>query len=253
MTLDATTLATMFPFLSNSLSMSGGVLVGLTGANAPVLLNPWDRSLENPHLFIGGVTGSGKSYLGKLLVERDLLVNARRGDQCFVIDPDLEYEGLAEALGGTVMRLAPGSRQRLNPFDLLPPGCDLSTYLREARKGDRLAEKIQDLHAMLDILLAEYGAGSPSSSIGGGSGGGGVLTKREKGLLDRALYETYRRVGIVGDPRTHDRQPPLLRDLYEILKSGLCGPDASDLAGRLSRYVSGSLSSLFSDCTSVDL
>jgi type IV secretory pathway VirB4 component len=80
-----------------------------------------------------------------------------------------------------------------------------------------------------------------------------MLTKREKGLLDRALYETYHRVGITGDPRTHQRHPPLLHQLYELLKSGLCGPDETDLAGRLSRYVSGSLSSLFSDVTSIDL
>jgi hypothetical protein len=65
-TLDATTLATMFPFLSNSLYMPDGVLMGITETREPVMLNPWDRSLENPHLFIGGVTGSGKSYLGKL-------------------------------------------------------------------------------------------------------------------------------------------------------------------------------------------
>src|SRR6266487_2036490 len=244
-TLDSTTLATMFPFLSNSLMMLGGVLVGVSETHEPVLLNPWDSSLENPHLFIGGVTGSGKSYLGKLLVERDLLLNWQRGDQCFVIDPDLEYQQLAEALGGTVVRLAPGSAQRLNPFDLLPPRCDFRTYLVEASKGDRLAEKIQDLHAMLDIILAEDV--SPSSS------GGGMLTKREKGLFDRALYETYRRVGISGDPHTHYRQPPLLHQLYELLKSGLCGPDETDLSGRLYRYVSGSLSSLFSDFTSVDL
>ena len=98
---------------------------------------------------------------------------------------------------------------------------------------------------MLDILLAEDV--SPSSS------GSGMLTKREKGLLDRGLYETYSRAGITGDPRTHRRQPPLLRDLYDILQSGLCGPDETDLCGRLYRYVSGSLSSLFSDVTSVDL
>jgi hypothetical protein len=244
-TLDSTTLATMFPFLSNSLVMPGGVLVGISETHEPVLLNPWDNALENPHMFIGGVTGSGKSYLGKLLVERDLLLNWQRGDQSFVIDPDLEYQQLAEALGGTVVRLAPGSVQRLNPFDLLPPRCDPSVYLREASRGDRLAEKIQDLHAMLDILLAEDV--SPSST------GSGTLTKREKGLLDRGLYETYHRAGITGDPRTHRRQPPLLRDLYDILKSGLCGPDETDLCGRLYRYVCGSLSSLFSDFTSVDL
>jgi hypothetical protein len=106
---DSTTLATMFPFQSNSLAMPGGVLVGMSETHEPVLLNPWDSALENPHVFIGGVTGSGKSYLGKVLVERDLLLNWQRGDQCVVIDPDLEYQQLAEALGGTVVRLAPAS------------------------------------------------------------------------------------------------------------------------------------------------
>ncbi len=244
-TVDSTTLATMFPFVSNSIIMPGGILVGISETHEPVLLNPWDGSLENPHLFIGGVTGSGKSYLGKLLVERDLLLNWQRGLQSFVIDPDLEYQPLAEALGGTVVRLAPGSLHHLNPFDVLPPRCDLSVYLREASRGDRLAEKIADLHAMLDILLAEDT--SPTST------GLGMLTKREKGLLDRALYEVYQRAGITSDPRTHSRKPPLLRDLYDILKSGLCGSDETDLCGRLYRYVSGSLSSLFSDQTSVDL
>src|SRR5436853_7782856 len=113
---------------------------------------------------------------------------------------------MAEALVATVGRLAPGSSQRLKPFDLLPPRCDFRTYRVEASKGDRLAEKIQDLHAMLDIILAEDV--SPSSS------GGGMLTKREKGLLDRVLYETYRSVGSTGDPRTRHRQPPLLSQPY---------------------------------------
>jgi hypothetical protein len=106
-TVDSTTLGTMFPFQSNSIIMPDGILVGISETHEPVLLNPWDATLENPHLFIGGVTGSGKSYLGKLLVERDLLLNWRRGLQSFVIDPDLEYQMLAQALGGTVVRLAP--------------------------------------------------------------------------------------------------------------------------------------------------
>src|SRR5258707_14331235 len=98
---------------------------------------------------------------------------------------------------------------------------------------------------MMNIMLAEEVTACASGS--------GMLTKREKGLLDRALYETYGRAGISGDLRTHNRQPPLLHDLSAILKSGSCGPDETDLSGRLSRYVSGSLSSLFSDVTSVDL
>jgi type IV secretory pathway VirB4 component len=80
-----------------------------------------------------------------------------------------------------------------------------------------------------------------------------VLGTREKALLDRALYETYRKVGISSDPRTHYHQPPLLRDLAEVLKSGICGQDEFDLALRLSRYVEGSLAGLFANQTNVAL
>ncbi len=241
-TLDTTSLATAFPFLSNSLSMPGGVLMGMTDTGEPVLLNAWDETLENPHTFIGGVTGAGKSYLGKLLIERDLLLHGPQAQHCYVIDPDQEYTPLAQALGGSVVRIAPGSTHHLNPFDLLPAGCDFPTYLHEATRGDRLAEKVQDMQALFDILLADY---VPSGST--------PLSKREKGLLDRALYETYRKVGITPDPRTHYHAPPLLRDLYEVLKSGVCGTDDYDLTARLYRYVSGSLSGLFADQTDIDL
>jgi Helicase HerA, central domain len=242
LTLDTTSLATAFPFLSNALSMPGGVLVGMTDTGEPVLLNAWDDTLENPHAFIGGVTGAGKSYLGKLMIERDLLLHGKSGRHCYVIDPDQEYTHLAQALGGNVARIAPGSEQHLNPFDLLPAGCDFQAYLREARRGDRLAEKVQDLQALLDIMLADY---VPSGST--------PLSKREKGLLDRALYETYRKVGITPDPRSHYHQPPLLRDLYDVLTSGVCGADEYDLSSRLFRYVQGSLAGLFAEQTDIDL
>jgi hypothetical protein len=237
-TLDAASIATTFPFMSNALMMPYGTFLGLTGTGEPVLLDPWDAGLENPHAFLGGVTGGGKSYLGKLWIERGLLINGRDGERCAVIDPDGEYGRLAESMGGSVIRLAAGSEHHLNPFDLIPPGCDFETYLENVKRIDRLAEKIQDLHTLLDLMLADHGS---------------VLGAREKALLDRALYEVYRRVGISPDPRTHYHQAPLLRDLSEVLKSGVCGVDEYDLGIRLSRYVEGSLAGLFSNQTNVQL
>ncbi len=237
-TLDSTSLATTFPFLSNSLIMPSGCLLGMTGAGEPVLLDPWDPSLENPHAFVGGVTGAGKSYLGKLWLARSLLFNGAQGERCSVIDPDGEYAPLAEAFGGSVIRIAPGSEHHLNPFDLLPPGCDMGTYVEEVKRMDRLAEKIQDVHTLLDLMLADHGT---------------FLGMREKALLDRALYEVYRRVGISSDPRTHYHQPPLLRDLADVLRSGICGTDAFDLGLRLSRYTEGSLAGLLNSQTNVPL
>ena len=86
-----------------------------------------------------------------------------------------------------------------------------------------------------------------------GPGGVTTLTAREKGLLDRALYETYRQVGITADPRTHGRQAPLLGNLYGVLRSDVCGKDEYGLADRLYRFVHGSLSGPFNAPTDVAL
>jgi conjugal transfer ATP-binding protein TraC len=98
------------------------------------------------------------------------------------------------------------------------------------------------LHALFDIMLSDHGPGGVTT-----------LTAREKGLLDRAIYETYRKVGITADPRTHDRQVPLVRDLYDVLRSNVCGKDEYGLADRLYRYVHGSLAGPFHAPTDVAL
>lgn len=252
--LDISSLKTAFAFLSNALVMKGGVLLGATESGELVLLDPWHPSLENPHCLLCGVTGSGKSTTGKLWVERSLLLSGLHGERIWVIDPDGEYGRIAHALNGEVVRFAPGSQARLNPFDLVPPSYDQDAYLHafdqprdqrdQRERVDRLAEKIRDLRRLLNIMLAEKGT---------------TLSVRERAMLDRALYETYRRVGISSDPRTHSQQPPLLRDLAEVLTSDFCGSDEDngyngyDLALRLSQYTEGSLSGLFSGPTNVNL
>ena len=238
MTLDTASVATTFPFMSNALLMPGGTFLGVTSTGEPVLLNPWDPSLENPHAFIGGSTGAGKSVVGKLWMIRSLFMHGKNGEQALVIDPDGEWGPVVEAVGGVTVRIAAGSPYHLNPFDLLPPGCDLPTYLEEVQKEDRLGEKILDLLSLLDLMLADHGS---------------TLGASARSLLDRALYETYRRVGITLDPATHFHQPPLLRDLADVLASNVCGADAFDLGVRLARYIDGSLASLFAEQTNVRL
>ncbi len=197
-TLDSSSLATAFPFISNALFMPTGVLVGVTPGGEPVAIDEWDESMDNPHEFCGAVSGAGKSYFYKLRIMRELLRHRRQGLQVVVIDPEKEYEDLCRTLGGDFVRLAPGSQQHLNPFDLLPVGSDLNSYLRDRSQGDRLADKVQGLHALFDIMLADRGPEGVST-----------LSSREKGLLDRAIYETYRQVGITTDPRTHGQRVPL--------------------------------------------
>jgi type IV secretory pathway VirB4 component len=79
---------------------------------------------------------------------------------------------------------------------------------------------------------------------------GSTLSQREKGALDAALLETYRRAGITRDATTHGQPAPVLRDLYSVLRDQ---GDPHGLADRLERYVDGSLGRVFSSPTSVDL
>ncbi len=238
LTTTCTALATMLPFVSDQIMMPEGILLGVSASGEPVLLDPWGAGMDNPHEFWGGISGAGKSFAIKLRIIHELLVYPQL--QVVVIDPAGEYHKLAHAMGGRTIRIAPGSAQSINPFDLLPAGVDLERYVREYR-GDRLAEKIHNLHSFLDILLADY---TPTPT---------TLKAQEKSLLDRVLYEAYRRVGITADPRTHGRPAPLLRDVYEVLRDGVVGQDGTGLAERLERFVSGSMAGLFSRPTNVAL
>lgn len=240
--LDTMSVAYGFPFVASGLAMPGGVLEGVSASGEPVIIDDWADELDNPHRFIGAVTGAGKSYYCKLKILRELLVRYQEGLHIAVIDPEREYERLCLALGGTFVRLAPGSAQHLNPFDLVPQGIDLAAYIADRSRGDRLAEKVQCLHALYDLMLSDRG---PTGVT--------MLSTREKGLLDRATYEAYRRMGITSDPATHGNRPPVLLDLYEVLVSGAAGKDEYGLCDRLYRYVQGSLAGTFSAPTDVQV
>lgn len=243
-------LKTFFMFLSNSLFQQNGILEGITPGDEPVVLDWWNPAQRNANRLIVAPSGTGKSFKTKLDLLRQFLLYCRnnRGEtagqqpafQGMIIDPEREYRRLTRELSGQWIRLAPGSRDHINPFDL--PSAEQQRADAEGSHGDVLADKIHQLHALMDILLSDRTAH-----------GAGTLSSAEKGLLDRALYATYRKLGITSDLRTHNRPAPLMRDLFAVLQSGGCGPDPTGLAQRLQRYVQGSLSGIFSGPTNVAL
>ncbi len=225
--LDTSSLATMFPFASSSLSMARGVLYGVaTPSQAPVIIDPFDPSLANANLTIFAQSGAGKSYFTKLMALRNLLA----GVDVLVVDPEDEYQRLCAAVDGQSIRMASSSAQHLNPFDLPPTDADVADR-------DPLAEQVAALLGLLELLLAEPGE---------------PLGSQERAILDRALFQTYAAVGISADPTTHDRPAPLLRDLATTLVA-MPGDLSQSLATRLERYISGSLAGLFAGPTNVEL
>lgn len=232
--LDTTSAATMIPFTSSHLSMERGIFYGVSvHNNSLVIFDPFSRELENANKVVFAKSGAGKSYACKVEALRALML----GIEYYVIDPEDEYRRVCDAVGGQYIRLSGTSSHHINPFDLPVRQAGLPASMprddREAR--DPLAERLLALQGLLGLMLADRGS---------------ALSQREKGALDAALLETYRRAGITRDPRTHLRPAPVLRDLYAVLREQ---GDPYGLADRLERYVDGSLGRVFSSPTSVDL
>jgi hypothetical protein len=239
--LDTSALAATLPFVGPSLAMENGMLVGLDRASqTPVLLDPFDRSLDNANLAVIAPAGSGKSFFCKLLMLRQLI----NGTDCIAIDPENEYSRVAEAADGQVVRLAASSAHHINPFDLPPAPTNAGSDSDRGQEEDPLAERVTALLGLLEVMLCG------SSTTAGRSTS---LDNHERAVLDRAIYRTYAEAGITTEVATHGRPAPLLEDLHTVL-SAMPGEVAASLAMRLQRYVEGSLSAgLFAGPTNVEL
>ncbi len=214
-TFDTDALAASFPFASAELESTGGVLYGRNAITHGLVL--WDRfGCENYNQVILAKSGAGKSYLAKL----ELLRWLYRGVEVAVVDPEDEYRRLADAVGGTYLRLGtPGVR--LNPFDLDP----------DAHAGaDALTRRALFLHTLVSVLLRE------------------PLDPAATAALDRAILAAYAAKGITADPRTHTRPAPLLADLAAALAAD-SEPAARTLAARLVPFTTGSHRRLFDGAT----
>ena len=101
--MDTGTLGAFYPFVSADLiETPGGIFLGvnrLTGA--PVIYDPWLRM--NYNILIVGKSGSGKSFLSKMMLTR--LAAKNRSLAFYIIDPEAEYVGVGEALGAKIVNV----------------------------------------------------------------------------------------------------------------------------------------------------
>ena len=212
--------AASFPFISADLSSDDGILYGINRHNNSLIL--FDRfSLQNANAVVFATSGAGKSYAIKLEILRSLMF----GTEVIIIDPEKEYEYLAEAVGGTFVNVSLNSEAKINPFDL-PRAVGGSD-----KPGDIIRSAIITLKGLLRIMLGE-------------------MTHAEDSLIDRALVETYAKKDITAESDLTRITPPLMSDLQEIL-AGIEGAD--DLVLRLGKYTEGTFSGLFSSPTNIDM
>jgi type IV secretory pathway VirB4 component len=217
--LNSSPLSSIFPFVSFDLTSDKGILYGVNRHNASLVL--FDRfSLENYNSVIFAKSGSGKSYATKLEILRTLMFDT----EVIVIDPEREYEFLAQAVGGRYFNISLNSEHHINPFDLAPPREDESA-------ADILRSNIVALVGLFRIML-------------------GGLSPEEDAIIDRAITETYALKDITVDSNFAEIEPPLLSD-FELVLAGMEGSES--LVQRLSKYTKGTWSGFINQPTNVDI
>jgi type IV secretory pathway VirB4 component len=147
-------LSAFFPFTSSFLQADKtGIWFGQNKNNIPIIKDIFN--LSNPNGLCLASSGSGKSYMAKLLISRYLL----NGTKVMVIDPQGEYKALVERFNGQLIDLSTISETIINPLDLM---------------GHDYPEKRLALWDILPIML-------------------GDLSEPQKAIMERALTKTYQK------------------------------------------------------------
>jgi len=217
--LNSAPLSSMFPFISFELTSDRGILYGINRHNNGLVL--FDRfSLENYNSVTFAKAGAGKSYTTKLEILRSLMFDT----EVIVIDPEREYEYLAEATDGRYFNISLTSQHHINPFDL-PPARE------DEEPSDILRSNIVNLVGLFRLML-------------------GGLTPEEDAIVDRAISETYALKDITPESDFSQIEPPLLSD-FELVLAGMEG--AESLVQKLSKYTKGTWSGFINQPTNVDV
>jgi conjugal transfer ATP-binding protein TraC len=218
--LNTSPLSSFFPFVSFDLSSDKGILYGINRHNGSLII--FDRfSLENYNSMIFAKSGSGKSYTTKLEILRTLMFDTN----VIIIDPEREYEFLAESVGGRYFDISLNSEHHINPFDLPALGEDDTV-------SDVLRSNIINIVGLMRVML-------------------GGLTSEEDSTIDRAITETYALKNITPESETLEGvEPPLLSD-FEMVLAGIEGSE--DLVQRLSKYTTGSWSGFINKPSNVNI
>lgn len=217
--LNSSPLSSLFPFISFDLTSDKGILYGINRHNSSLVL--FDRfSLENYNSITFAKSGAGKSYATKLEILRTLMFDT----EVIVIDPEREYEYMAEAVGGRYFKISLNSEHHINPFDLPIPGDGESS-------ASVLRSNIVNLVGLFRLML-------------------GGLTAEEDALIDRAITETYALKDITPDSDFRNIEPPLLSD-FELVLSGLEGGES--LAQRVTKYTKGTWAGFINRPSNIDI
>lgn len=192
-------LTACFPFYNAEISHPSGTLLGVNlQTQTPIYVDFFDRRiLENGNTTVLGRAGSGKTFLVSLLTMRSAL----QGVRTVIIDPEGEYSTITEAMGGTVIKIAPGSTTIPNPFDLEDEDELDDDGKPTGRRIVNIKEKVADLLNLIGVMTGE-------------------LTQEQRSLVSFALTSIYEEFGFSEDYTTLYDDDVVLNEKGEFVHHG---------------------------------
>ena len=217
-----------YPFISESMFEENGIYIGQNiYNNSLVFIDRYNNNkYKNANMCIFGTSGAGKSFYTKLLIMRNRLLNIEQ----YVIDPEREYNKIAEKMGGTIINIGPTSNNYINIFDIRKESI-------EENEHGYLATKIGKLIGFFNLIFGE-------------------MNEEEKAILEEKIIEVYKIKNITFNDKTlynkknfkSNKDMPLLEDLYNILND----EKTKKFKIKLIPFVKGSLK-FFNNYTNVKL
>ena len=210
-TLTTESLAAFIPFKAQEIQEPGGIYFGENAISHNLILCNM-ANLLNQSMFLLGIPGSGKSFFAKLLI---IFLALSTKEDIIICDPEGEYSPLVKALGGSVVRIAAGGKDRVNAMDMVEGYGD----------NNPIVEKSQFIMSLIE-QIDKNGVGA-----------------HQKSLIDRCVAEVYR------EQKQTGAQPTLCTLREKLLEQP--EQEARDLALALELFTSGSLD-IFAHPTNVD-
>lgn len=216
-TLTTEAAASLMPFRVQEIQDMGGIYCGINAVSKNLLICN-RKNLLNPHGFILGVSGSGKSFTMKEFIT--FIALATR-DDIIIIDAEREYGETSRALHGTVLELSPNSPHHINPLEIA--------------RGYGMGENPVAMKSELLMSICEQQMGE------------GQLGAFHKSIIDRCTASVYHEF-IKSGGKT--RQPTLFDWRNEVKRQP--EREAQELALASELFVEGSLN-MFAHETNVDM